>query len=532
MSFSYENQGGNTFLVYAIEEGDQLDSMSVGMITNNSIPGLIKAVFTQMDTSRFIKYNVSSKIPVKQFFSGPINKKRLLGVCHGIVDATLSAEEYMIDPNMIVIDTNYMFADVSTGETTLICLPIIRENSQSVDLGAFFKHIMFTTQYDQTEDCDYVAKIINYLNSAAIFSPKQFKGLLSEISAADRSAPAAMGKAGFPPTAGAVRIGTPQPQFQPAPTPAAPKAPPAPPVPPARPTPPTPPVPPTPPAPSVPPKPSAPPTPPGAKWAVPPPPSSSPQPAQPQAPDTGEEISLFYLLQHYNKENADKYKAQQERKKALKGGKAGASPAPAKGPTASKQKTPPFAVPGQPAAPAAPFTPPAPAVPNTPSAPARPAAPPAAVAPPPAQAFTPPPMGGQQRQVPGSYGNFGSTVFFSENGQSNSATVLLGPGQPAQQQVIPYLVRKRNSQKILITKPIFRLGRDAEFNDYAITDNIYVGHSHCHIVSRDGEYFVVDNNSKNRTSINGQSITSGQEVKLTHGCSLSLANEEFEFRMY
>ena len=86
MNFSYENQGGSTFLVYSVAEDEQLDSMSVGMITNNKIPGLVMAVFTQMDTKKFVKYNVSSKIPVKQFFPGPINKKRLLGICHGIVD--------------------------------------------------------------------------------------------------------------------------------------------------------------------------------------------------------------------------------------------------------------------------------------------------------------------------------------------------------------------------------------------------------------------------------------------------------------
>ena len=58
MSFSFENQGTNTYLVYAVSEEDIIDSMSLGMLTNNKIPGLAQTIFTQMDAKKYIKYNV------------------------------------------------------------------------------------------------------------------------------------------------------------------------------------------------------------------------------------------------------------------------------------------------------------------------------------------------------------------------------------------------------------------------------------------------------------------------------------------
>lgn len=120
MNFSFENQGTRTYLVYAVAEDDALDSMSLGMLTNNKIPGLAHALFTQRDSAKFIKYDVSAKVSVKQFFNGQVNKKRLIGVFNGIVDAMLSAEEYMIDVNSIMLDLDYIFADVSTCETVLV----------------------------------------------------------------------------------------------------------------------------------------------------------------------------------------------------------------------------------------------------------------------------------------------------------------------------------------------------------------------------------------------------------------------------
>ena len=189
MEFTYENQGTNTYLVYQIAAGDEVDTMSLGMLTNNKITGLIPAIFTQMDKNRFIKYNVSAKVSVKQFFSGVVNKKRLVGVFTGIVNAMMSAEEYMINPANILLDLDYIYTDVSTCETNLICLPIIEEEEKTPDLGFLFKSIVFSTQFDQTENCDYVAKILNYLNSSPIFSLEDFKKILNEISEGQSAKP-------------------------------------------------------------------------------------------------------------------------------------------------------------------------------------------------------------------------------------------------------------------------------------------------------------------------------------------------------
>ncbi len=73
-NFTYENQGASTYLVYALSDEEMIDSMSLGMITNNAIPGLSSTMFMQMNAVRYLKYNVSSRIPVSQFFSGPVNK--------------------------------------------------------------------------------------------------------------------------------------------------------------------------------------------------------------------------------------------------------------------------------------------------------------------------------------------------------------------------------------------------------------------------------------------------------------------------
>jgi len=96
----------------------------------------------------------------------------------------------------------------------------------------------------------------------------------------------------------------------------------------------------------------------------------------------------------------------------------------------------------------------------------------------------------------------------------------------------PFLIRKSNTEVVFLNKPVFTIGRERDFADYIITDNRFIGHVHCHFLIRDGEYFVVDDNSKNHTYVNNQMIQPSTEIKIAHGASVRLADEEFEFRVY
>ena len=152
---------------------------------------------------------------------GSVNRKRLLGVLSGIVNAMISAEDYMIDTNTILLDMEYIFSDVSTCETIMICLPVEEDGRTNMDIGTFFKNIVFSTRFDQTENCDYVAKLINYLNGTPSFSLYDFKTILDELNNQNVSAIGAVSynSPTQPPVQSvlqaAQQIGQPQPMVQP-----------------------------------------------------------------------------------------------------------------------------------------------------------------------------------------------------------------------------------------------------------------------------------------------------------------------------
>ena len=142
--FQFENQGANTYLIYQFAENEGIDTMSLGMLTNNHISGLASAVYYQLDEIRAVKYNITAKVSLDQFFTGVVNKKRVLGVLNGIIQAMSEMEDYMMNPETVVIDPKYMFVNVTTCEMALISIPTTELDEERVNLGAFFKDLVFT----------------------------------------------------------------------------------------------------------------------------------------------------------------------------------------------------------------------------------------------------------------------------------------------------------------------------------------------------------------------------------------------------
>lgn len=557
MSFTYENQGNNTYLVYKIGASDNVDTMSLGMITNNKIDGIVPTLFTQSDTDRFIKYNISAKVSAKEFLSGVVNKKRLLGVFISVLKAIKSTEEYMIDARSLLIDLEHIYVDVSKCDAMLVCLPLVRQN-ESVNIPMFFKQIMFSTQFDQNENCDYVAQIINYLNSTPVFSVDAFEKLLMDIDADNLNIAASKA------VVGQQKPVQPQSQSQ-----------------------------------SQQPKPMQPAMnqlknaqvqtnmpsqgkmqsqretqsannvvqPNQVNFAVP---NMNPQNQNrinnnvqmgtnisgTYVETTSEkQMSMFGLLTHYSKENKQIYERQKAQRKAQKEAEKNGAAMPGQNVKASNAS---FAIPGQPpqqrpqpqtvmpqqpqqqfAQPQRQFT-----QSNQPQSQFAQLQPMPQAQQKPVQQVQPQPVQNQNTNtgmtgnpsVPPQIlenmtkaGNFGETTVLGVGSEAGETTVL---GASQAQIIKPYLLRIKNNERIELNKPVFRIGKERSYVDYFVSDNTAVSRSHANIINRDNDFYIVDTNSTNHTYVNGSMIQSNVETKIEHGTKIRLANEDFEFFMY
>lgn len=94
---------------------------------------------------------------------------------------------------------------------------------------------------------------------------------------------------------------------------------------------------------------------------------------------------------------------------------------------------------------------------------------------------------------------------------------------------VPYLIRKRTREKIVINRSLFKLGKEAAYVDYCISDNPTVSRNHADIVKKQDGYYLVDKNSLNHSFVNGKKLVADEYRKLENGCLIQLADEVFEF---
>jgi len=178
--FKTENTGSETYLVYTMEKGEVTDELSLGMLTNNKIPGLLPASYYMRDGERLIRYLISSKVSLESYLTGTVSRKKLLMLFKTITGAFLSSEEYMLEPHQLQLGISDIYVNVSTSEASLVCLPLVREVA-APDIRRFFKEILFSSRFETGENGDYLLELSNYLNSDGGFSPAGFHQLVSRL---------------------------------------------------------------------------------------------------------------------------------------------------------------------------------------------------------------------------------------------------------------------------------------------------------------------------------------------------------------
>ena len=594
--FTYENQGQNTYLVYQF--GDRpIDTMALGMLTNNKIKGFAPAIYTEIDNQKFIKYNVSSHVTLSKLFMGDVRKMRLLKTFVNIVDAMQMLDAYMLDRRTIMLDRDYIYVDASTSDVSMICVPVVDEFAP-IDEREFFKNIIFSVSFAANENGDYVARILAYLNSVELFQLQDFKkmleGLMSEQPAA--------GMQNVQPAMGAPYMQNNPYQQTPAGAPAQPQMNMKPavmqqPVPPVQ--------------------PQNRPTDIGQEpaiqnvyvssgasakdiklakreemlkqqeeeraremarnpiapenvdmgFAVPgmstnqyasKPKAVSAAPAQKASKgkknsgSSEDDISLFYLMQHYSKENKEKYKAAKERKKS--GNTATEAPIAKKQASvikpvaASAVQQPPVGNPYQ-AAPVQPQTPAmanpyqtAPAQPQAPAmsnpyqtAPAQPQAPamsnPYQTAPaqPQAPVMNNPYPAPQMPAMGGMQDDYDQTTLIKNTGNTDDAgTTVLNAATKVERH--PYLYQVKNGRKIYLDKKTNRIGKNREVVDICIDGNPAISRCHAIFYRVDDACYIEDLNSTNGTFVDDQQITSNCKTMVRVGSRVKLGDEEFELR--
>lgn len=93
------------------------------------------------------------------------------------------------------------------------------------------------------------------------------------------------------------------------------------------------------------------------------------------------------------------------------------------------------------------------------------------------------------------------------------------------------LIRAISNEEISINKEKFVIGSNAQMADFIVFDNKKVSRQHAFIEQKEGQYFLIDNNSLNKTYLNGELLLPQVAYALPLQCEIRCANEVFHFKL-
>jgi len=124
--------------------------------------------------------------------------------------------------------------------------------------------------------------------------------------------------------------------------------------------------------------------------------------------------------------------------------------------------------------------------------------------------------------------------FHDESGEYETTVLTSQPvfqNQPTNKEIQSeyylYLIRNLNGEKITIDVTPFTVGKDSANMDFVL-NNDSVSRHHATIIYENGDYFIMDNNSTNGTTIEGIKLQPGEKGEIGNGYIISLGNESFQ----
>jgi len=187
--FTHTQTAGGASLDYALAQGERLDPVTFGMLSNNAIDGVCAVRRSQLDEQVVLHLDVAGLEDLRTWTSRHVRQEQVLQVLESLVTTLLSARSYMIDTASFVLDREHVFVDPAAPRAVLVCLPVLPQPQP--DVLAFFKDLVINLDYDRTDGAAYMGSLIGYVMGQETLDLTQLSLELRslQLQMATRSAP-------------------------------------------------------------------------------------------------------------------------------------------------------------------------------------------------------------------------------------------------------------------------------------------------------------------------------------------------------
>jgi hypothetical protein len=179
VSLRIRNFDKERFLTFNIDNDASLDEELLDFIEDEEPKGIVPVIFEEGEEFDTFSYNITDKIHLCELSNQEINAEMVLRVLHSLVASLIDMAEYRIPLSYLVLHRDYIYVD-SDYRIEFICIPV-EEMQEEVDINSFLRAFLASLRYELSENCNYVAKLLSYVNNTAMFNLRNMVTLVEEL---------------------------------------------------------------------------------------------------------------------------------------------------------------------------------------------------------------------------------------------------------------------------------------------------------------------------------------------------------------
>ncbi|MCR5121221.1 MAG: FHA domain-containing protein [Ruminococcus sp.] len=167
---------GKKLLVFEYGSDCEQDSVTVRMLINNQIIGLVPCSFSQVDDINSVKFDISSRLRFSDFIERQTTFPIAAGLLISMSRLFIELRKYMIGVEALVLDDfEKMFVDLSVPMAEFVINPIFSEQRR-IEYRSFFINIISNLKLDEAGR-RYVGDMLSLVNEAGFTLEKFVEGL-------------------------------------------------------------------------------------------------------------------------------------------------------------------------------------------------------------------------------------------------------------------------------------------------------------------------------------------------------------------
>lgn len=161
----------------------ELDTYNAGILGEEDA-NKVRCTVGTLDGVKVLSYDIPATLPLAQFIRKKLYKGEFLDILSDIVRKLLYFDEHKMPIKKVLLNTRYMYIELSTLDVKLVYMPINKHFDDS-NVCEFIQALIEKLRFADINSASCVEQILNYLDSRMMFSLAEFYNFIIQLQQED-----------------------------------------------------------------------------------------------------------------------------------------------------------------------------------------------------------------------------------------------------------------------------------------------------------------------------------------------------------